>query len=99
MSKQTDAISNDMGQLAEDARALMAATADIVGDKVEGARKRLAAALDSGKEMCGHVKDDVIEGAKVADKAMHEHPYKAIATGVGVGALFGYLIARRCHCS
>jgi len=99
MSKQTEAITNDMSQLAEDARALMAATADMAGDQVETARKRLTAALDSGKEMCGHVKDKAIEGAKAADVAMHEHPYKAIATGVGLGAIFGYLIARRCHCS
>ena len=44
MSKQTQAISNDMGTLAEDARALMAATADVAGEKVGEARKRLAAA-------------------------------------------------------
>ena len=99
MSKQTEAIRDDMRQLVEDARALMAATADVAGDKVEGARKRLSAALDSGKEMCGRVKDDAIAGARVANTAMHEHPYRAIATGVGFGALFGYLIARRCHCS
>jgi len=45
MNKQTQAISNDMGQLAEDARALMAATADVAGEKVGEARKRLAAAV------------------------------------------------------
>ena len=45
MNKQTQAISNDMGALAEDARALMAATADVAGEKVGEARKRLAAAL------------------------------------------------------
>ena len=50
MSKQTQAISNDMGQLAEDARALMAATADVAGEKVSEARKRLAAALERAKE-------------------------------------------------
>jgi ElaB/YqjD/DUF883 family membrane-anchored ribosome-binding protein len=26
---------------------------------------------------------------------VHEHPYQAIAIGVGVGALIGYLLARR----
>jgi ElaB/YqjD/DUF883 family membrane-anchored ribosome-binding protein len=31
---------------------------------------------------------------------VHEHPYKAIAIGVGVGAILGFLLARRCsrHC-
>jgi ElaB/YqjD/DUF883 family membrane-anchored ribosome-binding protein len=96
MSKETQAISNDMGQLAEDARALMAATADVAGEKVSEARKRLAAALERGKEICNQVREKAVEGAKAADEAVHEHPYQAIAIGVGVGAVIGYLVARRC---
>jgi ElaB/YqjD/DUF883 family membrane-anchored ribosome-binding protein len=96
MTKETQAIRNDMGQLAEDARALMAATADVAGEKVGEARKRLAAALERGKEIYGRVKEKAVEGAKAADEAVHEHPYQAIAIGVGVGAILGYLIARRC---
>jgi hypothetical protein len=46
MSKHTQTTSNDMGTLAEDARALMAATADVAGEIVSEARMRLAAALD-----------------------------------------------------
>ncbi len=60
----------------------MVATADMAGDQVEYARKRLASALDSGKEMYGHVKDKAMEGAKAADVALHGHPYKAVATGI-----------------
>ena len=96
MDKQTQAISNDMSQLADDARALMAATADVAGEKVGEARKRLAAALESGKEIYGRVRDKAVEGAKAADEAVRENPYQAIAIGVGVGALIGYLVARRC---
>ena len=98
MSNETKAIVNDMSNLADDARALMTATAEMAGEQVEAARKRLATALESGKEMCGQVRDKAVEGAKAADVAMHQHPYKAIATGVGMGALLGYLIARRCRC-
>jgi len=96
MNKQTQAISNEMGHLADDARALMVATADVAGEKVSEARKRLADALDRGREMYGRARERAIEGAKVADEAVHEHPYQAIAIGVGVGALLGYLITRRC---
>ena len=96
MNKPTQAISNDMGQLAEDARALIAATADVAGDKVVEARKRLAAALESGREMYGRVRDRAVEGAKVADQTVRENPYQSIAIGFGVGALVGYLLARRC---
>ena len=95
MNKHTQAASHDIGSLAEDARALMAATADVAGDKVGEARKRLAAALESAKKIAGRVRDKAVEGAKAADEAVHEHPYQAIAIGVGVGVLIGYLLARR----
>ena len=96
MNKQTQAINNDMGTLAEDARALMAATADVAGEKVSEARKRLADALERGKEFYGRVRDKAVEGAKVADEAVHEHPYEAIGIALGVGALIGFLATRRC---
>jgi ElaB/YqjD/DUF883 family membrane-anchored ribosome-binding protein len=96
MDKQTQATSSDMGTLAEDARALMAATADVAGEKVSEARKRLAAALESGKKIFGRVKDKAVEGAKATDEAVREHPYQALAIAFGVGAIAGYLISRRC---
>jgi ElaB/YqjD/DUF883 family membrane-anchored ribosome-binding protein len=95
MNKETQAIGNDMSQLADDARALMNATADVAGEKVVEARKRLAAALERGKEIYGRVKEKAVEGAKVADVAVHEHPYQAIAIGFGVGTLLGFLLAHR----
>ncbi|MGA9779812.1 MAG: YqjD family protein [Limisphaerales bacterium] len=95
MNKETQAVSNDIGQLAEDAQALMSATADVAGEKVVAARKRLAAALDRAKEIGGCVRDKAVAGAKVADQTIRENPYQAIAIGVGVGAILGYLLARR----
>jgi ElaB/YqjD/DUF883 family membrane-anchored ribosome-binding protein len=96
MNKQTQAISNDMGQLADDARALIAATADATGEQVGKARQRLTAALERGKEFYGRAREKAVEGAKAADEAVHEHPYQAIGIAFGVGALIGYLAARRC---
>ena len=96
MDKQTQVTRNDMGTLAEDARALMAATADVAGEKVGEARNRLAAALERGKEIYGRVREKAVEGAKAADEAVHQHPYQAIGIAFGVGALIGYLAARRC---
>jgi ElaB/YqjD/DUF883 family membrane-anchored ribosome-binding protein len=44
------------------------------------------------------VRDKAVAGAKVADQTVRENPYQAIAIGVGVGAVMGYLVARRCAC-
>jgi ElaB/YqjD/DUF883 family membrane-anchored ribosome-binding protein len=98
MNKETHATHNDLGTLAEDAHALMTATADVAGEKVGEARKRLAAALESAKHIAANVRDKAVAGAKVADQTVRENPYQAIAIGVGVGALVGYLAARRCAC-
>jgi ElaB/YqjD/DUF883 family membrane-anchored ribosome-binding protein len=96
MNKQTQAIRNDLGTLAEDARALMAATADVAGEKVAEARKRLAAGLESGKEIYGQVRNKTIEGAKVADQTVRENPYQAIGIALGIGAVIGYVVASQC---
>jgi len=96
MNKQTQSVSNDMGTLAEDARALVAATADVAGEKVEEARKRLSAALENGREIYGRVRAKAVEGAKVADQTVRENPYQSMGIAFGVGALIGYLVSRRC---
>src|SRR5580704_14283225 len=95
MNKQNHTRSNDMGTLAEDARALMAATADVAGEKVGEARERLAAALESVKEMAGTVRDRAVAGAHSTDEAVRENPYIALAIGAAAGALIGFLAGRR----
>ena len=96
MSKQHQTISDSLSTLAEDARSFLSATADVTGEKVQETRKRLTIALERGKEIYGRARDKAVEGAKAADEAVHEHPYQAIAIGVGIGAIIGFLIARQC---
>ena len=96
MNKATQTVYNDMGRLAEDARALVTATADVAGEKVAEARKRLEAALENGKEFYGRVRDKAVEGVESADQTLRRHPYEAVGIAVGVGALLGYLLTCRC---
>jgi ElaB/YqjD/DUF883 family membrane-anchored ribosome-binding protein len=95
MEKNKHAHKDEMGTLAEGARALMTATADVAGEKVGAARERLTAALESAKEMADNIRDKTVAGAKATDKAVRKHPYKALAIGVGAGLLIGLLIGRR----
>ena len=81
--------STDLTSLAEDAKDLLAATADVAGEKVVLARKRLSDSLAS-------VRDTIIENARSADQAVRENPYKVIGVAAGVGVLIGVLMARRC---
>ena len=86
---------NDIGTLADDARALIAATADVAGARVGDARRRLADALESGKEIYGKVREKAIEGAAATDRTVRENPYQAIGIAAGVGVLIGCLIGSR----
>ena len=95
MKRHTPAVSHDLQGLAEDARDLLAATGHLAEEKVVEARKRLALALEKGKEGWNHVQERAIQGAKVTDEAIREHPYQAVGIAFGVGALLGFLLARR----
>ncbi len=95
MDTKTQDMSNEMNALANDARALVAATSEVANDKVAEARKRLSAALERVGEFYGTVREKAAETAKVADQAVHQHPYQAIAIAVGFGVLVGYLLGRR----
>jgi ElaB/YqjD/DUF883 family membrane-anchored ribosome-binding protein len=95
MNQHKHAANHAVGKLAEDAHALMAATADVAEEKVTAARQRLAVALENVKDIAGQVRNKTVECVKAADEAVHEHPYQAIAIGVGVGALIGLFVARR----
>ena len=98
MNKHAKAIGKDAGRLAEDARALVAATADVAGDKIGEIRERLAAALKHEKKIYDRVRDQAVAGTRAADKAMHTYPYQAAAIGIGCGALIGFLVARQITC-
>jgi ElaB/YqjD/DUF883 family membrane-anchored ribosome-binding protein len=94
MDKHKPTEENNTGTLAADARALLAATVDVAGDKVAEARRRLAAALDSGKQAFGRVREKAVEGAQAADQLVRENPYQSLAIAFGVGAVIGFLLAR-----
>ncbi len=98
MRTATQTMQYELESLARDARALIAATADVAEEKVTEARKRLEAALDSGRDAYDRVMDKAGDGADVADRTVRDHPYQAIAIGVGAGALLGYLLTSRCGC-
>jgi ElaB/YqjD/DUF883 family membrane-anchored ribosome-binding protein len=94
MNKHRQADENDLGTLAEDARDLVAATADVAGDKVAEARKRLGAALDRGKELMGRAREKTVEGAKATDQLVRENPYQTVVLALAVGTVIGFLLAR-----
>ncbi len=82
-------------QILSDAKELMAATADVAEEKVVEARKRLASALERGKEAWRLMQEKARAGAEVADQTIRDHPYQSLGVAFGVGALVGFLLSRR----
>lgn len=89
------ALRHDAHTLAEDARALLDATSEIADEKVAEARKRVAEALEHGKQTYVLLQDKAIQSAKAADRMVHEHPYQTMAMAFGFGAIVGCLMCRR----
>ena len=95
-NSQAQALRHDVEQIAQDARSLLAATADVAGDKVAEARRRLAGALDHSKSLYAIARDKAIESSHAADSVVRANLYQAIAVGTGAGILAGFLLATRC---
>lgn len=85
----------ELENLADDAQALLTATANVAEEKVVEARRRLTTALEKGQEALKVVQDKAVEGVKATDSAIRSHPYQAIGVALGVGALIGFLVSRR----
>lgn len=93
MNKYQRAIYRDMERLADDARALMDATADVAGEKVETVRKRLILALGSAKSMLNRAEDEAIGDARAAVNCVLDNPRQALAVAVAAGAVIGCIVA------
>ena len=90
-----DALRHDAHTLAEDARALLEATAQITDEKVAQARQRLTEALAAGKQGFARLQEKASQSAQAADQAIRNNPYQSLAIAFGVGALIGFLVSRR----
>jgi ElaB/YqjD/DUF883 family membrane-anchored ribosome-binding protein len=91
----TNRLITDLKRIVRDSEELLHTTKDAVGDKAEEVRERLTAALDAAKRTCLQLEDKAVEGAKVADNAIREHPYQSIGVAFGVGLLIGVLVTRK----
>jgi len=80
-------LGSDLKELSQDAEEMLQATASQTGEKITALRERLAGALETAKDTYHRIQEKTVAGAKVADKAIREHPYASI--GIAAGAAFG----------
>jgi ElaB/YqjD/DUF883 family membrane-anchored ribosome-binding protein len=82
-----------------DAEALIKATANQGGEKVELLRAQAENSLSSAKEKLEDLHEDLVEKGREAVKAtddyVQENPWKAVGIAAGVGLVIGLLVSRR----
>lgn len=95
MQRQRHAIKDNLEDLVEDTRALLAATADVAGEKVAAARERVTSALEAAQQTYVDAQKNAVAGAQAADRVIRGHPYQSIVIAFGFGAFVGLLLGRR----
>jgi len=95
MSKHRQRAAADWDTISGYAHDLITATAELTGEKVDTARKRLTEALEQGKETYDEVRDQALSSVRVVDDFISDNPYAAVGIGVVVGVAIGFVLRRR----
>ena len=82
-----------------DAEALIKATANQGGEKVEQLRTQAESSLAAAKVKIDDLHEDLVEKGREAVKAtddyVQENPWKAVGIAAGLGLVIGLLVSRR----
>jgi ElaB/YqjD/DUF883 family membrane-anchored ribosome-binding protein len=96
---QKEKLMADLRTVAADAEALLKLTANDLSENTVGLRERLQERLSQAKENMLTLQATATEKAKAAghaaDDYVHDHPWRSIAVGAGIGLVVGLLIGRR----
>jgi len=95
----TEKILQDLRALVADAEALLAATTDHAGERVEAARAHTEGSLRRARERLlaleSEVGAKVRETARATDSYVRENPWRAVGIAAGAGLLIGLLLSSR----
>jgi ElaB/YqjD/DUF883 family membrane-anchored ribosome-binding protein len=92
---QIERVVDDLKVLGHDADELVRATAGDARETVCEARARLGRAIEAARRSCDRAQRRVKEGVKMADEAVHKHPYETVGVAFGAGLVLGALAAGR----
>jgi ElaB/YqjD/DUF883 family membrane-anchored ribosome-binding protein len=95
----TSPIARDIQNVVTDAQELLKTVQSEGQTKLTEVKGQVQAKLDNAKQMLGQLGTTVQDGAKEAmdttDAYVRANPWRAVGVSVAVGALIGFLIARR----
>ena len=95
MHETTQKLVTDVKTVAADARELIAATADRTAEHVSVAREKASAGLANVFMKTQVALDEARAHARAANDYVHDSPWGLIAAAAVLGALIGFVAARR----
>jgi ElaB/YqjD/DUF883 family membrane-anchored ribosome-binding protein len=98
-TNSTNPIARDIQNVVSDAQDLLKTVQNEGEGKLNEMRGKVQAQIDAARQTLAELQATVTDGAKVAmnstDEYVRANPWRAVGISAGIGALVGFLIARR----
>ena len=98
-TSQPNPVGRDIQNVVSDAQDLLKTVQDTGSEKMGEMRAKMQAQIDAARQTLTELQQGVQDGAKVAinttDEYVRANPWRAVGISAGIGALIGFLIARR----
>ncbi len=95
----TDKLLADLQTVVADAEALLKATSNQAGEKIQEARAKAEESLAAARERLSGVEEEALRQARElmtdGEEYVRENPWQAVGIAAGVGILIGLLLSRR----
>lgn len=99
LGASTNPIARDIQNVVSDAQELLKTVQSEGESRLSDVKSKVQQQLDSARQMLGQLQGQVQDGAKIAmdstDAYVRGNPWRAVGISAAVGALIGFLIARR----
>jgi ElaB/YqjD/DUF883 family membrane-anchored ribosome-binding protein len=99
MGSDANPIARDIQNVVTDAQELLKTVQTEGQGKLADVKAKMNQQLDSAKQMLGQMQATVQDGAKAAmdttDQYVRSNPWRAVGISAALGALIGFLAARR----
>lgn len=98
-TSQPNPVARDIQNVVSDAQDLLKTVQNDGTEKLNEMRAKVQTQIDAARETLAELQQTVQDGAKMAmnttDEYVRSNPWRAVGISAGVGALIGFLIARR----
>ena len=95
----TDQLVSDLKTVMNDAEALLKATSDQTGDRIDAVRAQAEESLRQARARVNEMEQQALRAARemadATEEYVRDNPWQSVGVAAGVGLLLGLLIGRR----